>query len=403
MTFACPPEGQLMVEVDGNFLTPDHHVAKGRGKWSTAGALAKLDTDSTTKLTHMVYNIKLQSGGQIEIGNKVYAATLGARFDMAESGQDPIYSADTTRYLQDLPEYSSGYIHWARGTASVDQHGMPRPKRKEVFPSEIGTSILLNPEILETILTRQYADQGWIDILSMIRRVHSTWNIVVRSIYPEFDTYSSPELIQGGGEAWRTTLFRDQDNAQVTIRHQREDTMTDPWPAISNILDIIQTYPASLNILGEAMNALYKRTPPWSSGNEVLRWYLLGADTLANTLYSTLSRHTLRPTPYSAQDFPSQIREHLAATPRATKVRVLGEWILNTLEKFKHCCPSAILTLLDSLRILTAGRAPCKKEKQDWIFTRQIASILSMHLRSMVSDDLIKLGKRGLDAILNFI
>ena len=151
------------------------------------------------------------------------------------------------------------------------------------------------------------------------------------------------------------------------------------------------------------MHALYKQTPPWSSGNEVLRWYLLGVNTLANTLYSTLSRHTLRPTPYSAQDLPSQIREHLAATPRATKVRVLGEWILNTLEKFKHCCPSAILTLLDSLRILTAGRAPCKKEKQDWIFTRQIASILSMHLRSMVSDDLIKLGKRGLDAILNFI
>jgi len=125
MTFACPPEGQLMVEVDGNFLTPDHHVAKGRGKWSTAGALAKLDTDSTTQLTHMVYNVKLQSGGQIEIGNKVYAATLGSRFDTVEVGQDPIYSADTTRYLQDLPEFSSGYIRWAWGTASVDQHGMP--------------------------------------------------------------------------------------------------------------------------------------------------------------------------------------------------------------------------------------------------------------------------------------
>ena len=32
MTFACPPEGQLMVEVEGNFLTPDHHVARGRGE-----------------------------------------------------------------------------------------------------------------------------------------------------------------------------------------------------------------------------------------------------------------------------------------------------------------------------------------------------------------------------------
>ena len=42
MTFACPPEGQLMVEVQGNFLTPDHHVARGRGEWSTVGALAGL-------------------------------------------------------------------------------------------------------------------------------------------------------------------------------------------------------------------------------------------------------------------------------------------------------------------------------------------------------------------------
>jgi len=195
MTFACPPEGQLMVEVNGNFLTPDHHVAKGRGKWSTAGALAKLDTDSTTQLTHMVYNIKLQSGGQIEIGNKVYAATLGARFDTVQVGQDPIYSADTTRYLQDLPEYSSGHIHWAWGTASVDQHGMPRPKKEEAVPTEIGTSTLLNAEILETILTTQCADQKWIDILSMIRRVHSTWHTVVRSVYPEFVTHSSRELI----------------------------------------------------------------------------------------------------------------------------------------------------------------------------------------------------------------
>ena len=113
------------------------------------------------------------------------------------------------------------------------------------------------------------------------------------------------------------------------------------------------------------MNALYGRTPPWSSGDEVLRWYLIGADTLANTLYSALSRHALRPTPYSAQDLPSQIWEHIAATPRATEVLILGDGILNTLVKFKHCCPSAILTLHDSLRVLTAGRAPRKKEKQD--------------------------------------
>jgi len=108
MTFACPPEGQLMVEVEGNFLTPDHHVDKGRGEWSTAGALAGPETDSTTKLVHTVYNIKLQSGGQIELGNRIYAATLGARFDAADPGQDPIYSEETTRHLLGTYPLGSG-------------------------------------------------------------------------------------------------------------------------------------------------------------------------------------------------------------------------------------------------------------------------------------------------------
>ena len=151
------------------------------------------------------------------------------------------------------------------------------------------------------------------------------------------------------------------------------------------------------------MLALCIQPPPWRSGNEVLGWYLLGAETLVNTLYSTLSRHTLRSTPYSAQDLPRQIREHIAATPRATIVRELGLWTLKTLGKVKHCCPSAILTLLDSLQVLTAGRAPWKREYQAWLLTGLTASLLAMHLRGMTSADFIKLGKRGLDALLKFI
>jgi len=130
MSFACPPEGQLMFEVNGNFLTPDHHVAKGRGKWSTAGALAKLDTDSTSQLTHMVYNIKLQSGGQIEIGNKVYAATLEARFDAVEVGQDPIYSAepqDISKTSRSTPRDTSIGVGVQPRLTSM---GCPDPKGK---------------------------------------------------------------------------------------------------------------------------------------------------------------------------------------------------------------------------------------------------------------------------------
>ena len=165
-------------------------------------------------------------------------------------------------------------IHWAWGAASVDQHGMPRPTRMKTYPSEIGTSTLLDPEILETILTRQYADHKWI----------------------------SRELIQGEGDTWRATFFRDRDNAQAMIRYLRKDTATDPWPVMSNILNIIQIFPSSPTILEEAMHALCMLTPPWRTGNDVLGWYLLGAETLANTLYSTLSRHALRSTPYSRSE-----------------------------------------------------------------------------------------------------
>jgi len=214
MTFACPPEGQPMVEVEGNLLTPDHYVARGNGEWSTAGELTHPETESTTQLAHMVYNFKLQSGGQIELGNRVYAATLGARFDTIDPGKEPLYSEEASRYLQDLSGYASGHIHWALGTASVDCHGMPSPKRLTDLPSKIGTSTLLEKDILEVILITQHADQKWIDTLSMIRRVHSTWNHVARIIYPEFtiDTLRVP--IQEEKETWRSTFYREKEKAQ---------------------------------------------------------------------------------------------------------------------------------------------------------------------------------------------
>jgi len=84
-------------------------------------------------------------------------------------------------------------------------------------------------------------------------------------------------------------------------------------------------------------------------------------------------------------------------------VRELGLWTLTTLGKIKHCCPTAILTLLDSLQVLTAGRAPWKKEYQAWLLTELTASLLAMHLRGMVNADFIKLSTRGLEGLIQFI
>jgi len=80
----------------------------------------------------------------------------------------------------------------------------------------------------------------------------------------------------------------------------------------------------------------------------------------------------------------------------------LGTLVMDTLEKFIHCCPSAIPTLLNSPRVLTADRTPSKKQEQDWKPTNQTAHILSMNLRKMDSEDLIKLGDNGLDSLKIF-
>jgi hypothetical protein len=231
MTFACPPEGQPMVEIEGNLLTPDHFVARGNGEWSTAGALAHPGTELPKTLAHTVYNIKLQEGGQIELGNKVFAGTLGARFDMTDLGKDPMYYEETSRHLHDLTSYTSGYIHWAFGTAFVDQHGMPSSCKRPSPPSKIGTTMLLDKEILEAILVSQIADQYWIDALSMLRRVHSTWNHVARSIFPELIPVTPRTSNQEEKESWLSTFYREQDRVRNRIRERREG----PQLAFTNI------------------------------------------------------------------------------------------------------------------------------------------------------------------------
>ena len=59
MTFACPPEGQLMVEVEGNFLPPDHYVARENGTLNTAGELTPPGSESLTQSASIVYKIRL--------------------------------------------------------------------------------------------------------------------------------------------------------------------------------------------------------------------------------------------------------------------------------------------------------------------------------------------------------
>jgi len=90
----------------------------------------------------------------------------------------------------------------------------------------------------------------------MIRRVHSTWNHVARSIYPEFtiDTLRAP--IQEEKETWRSTFYREKKKAQERIRSRRERIDPVFTQTARNVFEILRTYPATLEILVEAMETL---------------------------------------------------------------------------------------------------------------------------------------------------
>ena len=401
MTFACPPEGQLMVEVEGNFLTPDHYVARENGTLNTAGEPTQPGSESLTQSALIVYNIRLQEGDHIELGNRIYAATLGARFDTTGPEEEPTYSEEDARYLQDLPGYSSGHIHWGPGAASVDCHRMPISKQKIDPPSRVDTSTLLDKDILEIILCTQQAEQRWIDTLSMLRRVHSIWNYVARSIYPDFTDDIPGTRTLEEENSWRSAFHRERKKARDRISCLREPTDPSATPRVRNILDVLRTYPATLDIQVEVMRAFQWRISPITEKDNYElehagRSYVI-------TLYSTLSRHILRPNPYAAQDLNSQIQEHTTATPRSTRALCLGNLILESLEKLHHHCPTALPILLDSLLVLTAGRTPRKKLGQDWMLTKQAAFILLMNLRGMYREDLVRLGANTIETLKTFV
>jgi len=138
---------------------------------------------------------------------------------------------------------------------------MPSPKRRTDPPSIISTVTLLDKEILEVILVSQHADQKWIDTLSMMRRVHSIWNHVARSIYPEFTVDTLRVPTQEEKETWRSTFYREKEKAQERIRSRRERIDPVFTHTARKVFEILRTYPATLDILVEAMTTLQWRTP----------------------------------------------------------------------------------------------------------------------------------------------
>ena len=401
MTFACPPEGQVLVEVEGNFLTPDHYVARGNGTWTTAGELTPPGCKSSTHSALLVYNIRLQEGEHIEKGKRILGATLGARFDTTSSQKEPTYSEKDARHLPDLPGYSSGHIHWALGTALVDCHGIPTSSQRNDPPSKVGTSTLLDKDVFEISFCTQRAEQKWIDTLSMLRRVHSIWNHVARAIYPEFTKDFPGTQTSEDENSWRFAFHRERLKAGDRISRLRAPTEPSTTLSMSNILDELRTYPATLNTQIEAIKTLQWWISQIKQENYESEHFASRSHVI--TLYAALSRHIIRPNPYAAQDLNSQIQEHIAVTLRAIRTLCLGTLVLERLGKLHHNYHTAIRILLNSLRVLTAGRTPREKVGQDWKLTKQAAFILLINLKGMYREDLVRLGANTLETLKAFV
>jgi hypothetical protein len=208
---------------------------------------------------------------------------------------------------------------------------MPTFKQKIDPPSRVGTTKLLDKDILEIILCTQQAEQGWIDTLRMLRRVHSIWNYVTRSIYPDLTDDIPGTQTSEEENSWRSAFHRERKKARVRISSLREPTDPSATPRVRNILDVFRTYPATLDIQVKAMWAFQWRI---SHITEKDSYELKHAGRpYVITLYSTLSRHVLRPNPYAVQDLNSQIKEHTTVTPRSTRALCLGTLILESLKK----------------------------------------------------------------------
>jgi len=136
---------------------------------------------------------------------------------------------------------------------------MPRFKQKIDPPSRVGTTKLLDKNILEIILCTQQAEQGWIDTLRMLRRVHSIWNYVTRSIYPDLTDDIPGTQTSEEENSWRSAFHRERKKARVRISSLREPTDPSATPRVRNILDVFRTYPATLDIQVKAMWAFQWR------------------------------------------------------------------------------------------------------------------------------------------------
>ena len=90
----------------------------------------------------------------------------------------------------------------------------------------------------------------------MLRRVHSIWNHTVRAIYLEFTNVIPRTQTLEEENFWRSAFYREREKVRDGISSQREPIDLLTTPKVRNILEVLRIYPATLDILVEAMKVL---------------------------------------------------------------------------------------------------------------------------------------------------
>jgi len=87
----------------------------------------------------------------------------------------------------------------------------------------------------------------------MLQRVHSIWNYVARSIYPDLTDDIPGTQTSEEENSWRSAFHREREKARDRISSLRDPTDPSAAPRVRNILDVLRTCPATLDIQVEAM------------------------------------------------------------------------------------------------------------------------------------------------------
>ena len=95
--------------------------------------------------------------------------------------------------------------------------------------------------------------------LRMLRRVHSIWNYVARSIYPDLtDDIPGTQTLEEEN-SWRSAFQCERKKARDRLSSLRDTMVPSAAPRVRNILDVLRTYPATLDIQVEEMVAFQWR------------------------------------------------------------------------------------------------------------------------------------------------